>query len=260
MRVIRRTCNTYHCVASVDVVSIGFQVTVRLAILSDIHANLQALEAALRIVDKAQVDAVYCLGDIVGYNADPQACLDLVRTHCSVVVQGNHDYVVGTGQGMNVLPGSAQKAAQYHREVLAEEDLAYLRDLPLVETTDTCTFVHATPDVPQEWKHLSDYRAIQAQFDHFDTPFCFIGHTHIPAVIADSLGVFEVRDGHRYLINVGSVGQPRDHSPKGSLVLFDTTSRLHRCVRFSYNVDGAVARIEAADLPSRLGQRLRQGQ
>jgi len=234
--------------------------SVRLAVLSDIHANLHALQAALRIVEQADVEAIYCLGDIVGYNADPGPCVDLVREHCTYVVQGNHDRAVATGAGMEQLPLDAQRAATHHRSVLNEEQLAFLRALPLVDTVGPCTLVHASPDAPDSWKHLSAYQDIRTQFEHFDTPFCFTGHTHIPAVIADALGVFEVRAGHRYLINVGSVGQPRDHTSKGSLVLFDTEALIHRCVRFSYDVEAAAARIEAEQLPVRLAKRLRDGQ
>lgn len=233
---------------------------VRIAVFSDIHANAQALQAALRIVEKADVEAIYCLGDIVGYNADPGLCVDLVQEHCTHVVQGNHDRVVATGEGLADLPADAQQAAMYHRSVLTDAQRTFLRELPLMKSVGPCTLVHASPDAPDAWKRLSAYRDIRAQFDHFDTPFCFTGHTHIPAVIADALGVFEVREGCRYLINVGSVGQPRDHTTKGSLVLFNTEERLHRCVRFSYDLEGAAERIQETNLPARLAHRLRNGQ
>lgn len=234
--------------------------TVRLAVLSDIHANLQALQAALRVAEQAEIDAIYCLGDIVGYNADPGPCIDLVRKHCDIVVQGNHDRAVATGEGVETLPPNAQAAASYQRSLLTEEQLSFLKELPLLEVVGDCTLVHASPDAPSAWKRLSAYRDIRAQFDHFDTPFCFTGHTHVPAVIANTLGVFEVRAGHRYLINVGSVGQPRDHTPKGSIVLFDTEKPYHRCLRFAYDVEGAAERIKEAGLPERLAKRIHQGQ
>jgi predicted phosphodiesterase len=233
--------------------------TVRIAVVSDIHANVQAMQVALRIAEQAGVEAIYCLGDIVGYNADPGPCVDLVRTHCSLVVQGNHDRAVATGEGVEALPADAQQAVRRHRAMLSDDQVAFLRDLPLVETAGPCTLVHASPDAPGAWKHLSAYHDIRGQFEHFDTPFCFTGHTHIPAVIADALGVFEVREGHRYLINVGSVGQPRDHTTKGSLVLFDTEARIHRCVRFAYDVEAAASRIQEEELPARLARRLREG-
>jgi predicted phosphodiesterase len=233
---------------------------VRLAILSDIHSNLEALDRALRAVDEADVDAVYCLGDVVGYNADPAACVDRVREHCDAVVLGNHDAAVARKADVNFLPADGQEAARHNRTQLSDAQRDYLADLPLTHTADNCTFVHATPDAPTAWKRLTAYPAAQAQFDHFDTDVCFIGHTHSPAVMADSLGIFRVRAGHRYLINVGSVGQPRDGNPKLSFGLFDTDTFEYENVRLDYDVATAARKIRQADrLPNTLADRLEEG-
>jgi len=233
---------------------------VRLAILSDIHSNLEALDRALRAVDEADVDAVYCLGDVVGYNADPAACVDRVRKHCDAVVLGNHDAAVARKADVNFLPADGQEAARHNRKHLSDAQRDYLADLPLTHTADNCTFVHATPDAPTAWKRLTAYPAAQAQFDHFDTDVCFIGHTHSPAVMADSLGIFRVRAGHRYLINVGSVGQPRDGNPKLSFGLFDTDTFEYENVRLDYDVATAARKIRNADrLPNTLADRLEEG-
>jgi predicted phosphodiesterase len=233
---------------------------VRLAILSDIHSNLEALDRALRAVDEADVDAVYCLGDVVGYNADPAACVDRVREHCDAVVLGNHDAAVARKADVNFLPADGQEAARHNRTQLSDAQRDYLADLPLTHTADNCTFVHATPDAPTAWKRLTAYPAAQAQFDHFDTDVCFIGHTHSPAVMADSLGIFRVRAGHRYLINVGSVGQPRDGNPKLSFGLFDTDTLEYENVRLDYDVATAARKIRQADrLPNTLADRLEEG-
>ena len=232
----------------------------RLAILSDIHSNLEALDRALRAVDEADVDAVYCLGDVVGYNADPAACVDRVREHCDAVVLGNHDAAVARKADVNFLPADGQEAARHNRTQLSDAQRDYLADLPLTHTADNCTFVHATPDAPTAWKRLTAYPAAQAQFDHFDTDVCFIGHTHSPAVMADSLGIFRVRAGHRYLINVGSVGQPRDGNPKLSFGLFDTDTFEYENVRLDYDVATAARKIRQADrLPNTLADRLEEG-
>ncbi len=232
----------------------------RIAILSDIHSNLEALRSALQGIEQAGVDAIYCLGDIVGYNADPAACVDLVRKHCTGVVRGNHDTIVATGESLNTLPPDGQAAARHNRNCLSEEQRAYLADLPLTLTVENCTFVHATPDDPTAWTRLTNYPTAQSQFDHFDTDLCFIGHTHVPAVMADQLGTFEVRSGHRYLVNVGSVGQPRDQTPKLSFGLFDTEAYNYQNVRLSYNIDATAAKIRDADaLPNDLADRLYEG-
>jgi diadenosine tetraphosphatase ApaH/serine/threonine PP2A family protein phosphatase len=135
-----------------------------------------------------------------------------------------------------------------------------LANLPPTITVENCTFVHATPDAPTAWKRLTTYPAAQQQFEHFDTDVCFFGHTHVPAVMADTLGVFQVCRGHRYLINVGSVGQPRDQNPKLSFGLFDTDTFEYRNVRLSYNIDGAAQKVRDTDaLPNRLAERLYTG-
>jgi predicted phosphodiesterase len=233
---------------------------VRIAILSDIHSNLEALTRALEGIESAGVEAIYCLGDVVGYNADPAACVDLVREHCAGIVRGNHDAAVAADAAVDALPADGQAAARHNRQCLSDEQIAFLADLPLTLTVENCTFVHATPDAPTAWTRLTTYPAAQAQFDHFDTDLCFIGHTHVPAVMADTLGVFQVREGHRYLVNVGSVGQPRDQNPKLSFGLFDTDTFDYHNVRLSYDVDGAAQKIRDADaLPNRLAARLHEG-
>jgi predicted phosphodiesterase len=233
---------------------------VRLAILSDIHSNLEALERTLEAIEDTGVDAIYCLGDIVGYNADPARCVDLVREHCAGVVRGNHDAAVAKNDAIGALPSDGQQATRHNRHCLSDDQIAYLSNLPLTMTVENCTFVHATPDAPTAWKRLTTYPAAQEQFDHFDTDICFLGHTHVPAVMADTLGVLQVRRGHRYLVNVGSVGQPRDQTPQLSFGLFDTDTFAYDNVRLSYDVDGAAQKIRDADaLPNRLADRLYEG-
>jgi diadenosine tetraphosphatase ApaH/serine/threonine PP2A family protein phosphatase len=232
---------------------------VRLAIISDIHANLEALEAALDAIDERGVDAIYCLGDIVGYGADPAACVERVQARCDGVVLGNHDAAVATEGDIETLPPDGQAAARHNRAQLSEAQRAYLADLPLRLEAHGCTFVHASPDEPRAWKRLDGFRITQAQFDHFDTDICFVGHTHIPAVLSNQLGVLRVRPGHRFLVNVGSVGQPRDHNPKLSFGLFDTDAFEHETVRRAYNVEQAATKIRQAGLPDRLADRLLAG-
>lgn len=232
----------------------------RLAVLSDIHSNLEALERTLQALDDADVDAVYCLGDIVGYNADPARCLELVQTHCDGVVRGNHDTAVAQDTATEALPEDGRAAVRHNRDCLSSDQRAYLANRPLTMTAANCTFVHATPDDPTAWKRLTTYPAAQEQFDHFDTDICFIGHTHVPAVMADSLGVLQVRKGHRYLVNVGSVGQPRDQNAKLSFGLFDTDTFEYQNVRLNYDVDGAAQKIRDTEaLPNRLADRLYEG-
>jgi diadenosine tetraphosphatase ApaH/serine/threonine PP2A family protein phosphatase len=173
---------------------------------------------------------------------------------------GNHDAAVAREVDVAALPPDGRHAAQHNRSQLSPEQLDYLAELPLQLTVDDITLVHATPDAPADWRRLTTYPAAKAQFEHFDTALCFIGHTHVPAVMANQLGVFQVRHGHRYLINVGSVGQPRDHNPKASFGLFDTQAFMYKNVRLDYDVGETMRKIrDAPDLPDRLAQRLQDG-
>jgi diadenosine tetraphosphatase ApaH/serine/threonine PP2A family protein phosphatase len=232
---------------------------VKLALISDIHSNLEALSQAFETIDARSPDAVYCLGDIVGYGADPAACVDLVRSRCAGAVLGNHDEAVALQRGLDYLPPDGRKAAEHNRAHLAEDQRAYLAGLPLTLEVAGCTLAHAAPQDPERWYRIDSYLRAQEQFKHFATDVCFIGHTHVPAVMSNRLGVLKVRPGHRYLINVGSVGQPRDNNPHLCVTFFDTDSFAYELVRVAYNVEAAAAKIIEAGLPDRLAKRLHVG-
>nr|WP_272505438.1 metallophosphoesterase family protein [Salinibacter ruber] len=233
---------------------------VRIAVISDVHANLEALTCCLESAEQASVDAIYCLGDIVGYNADPSECLEQVRSRCDGIVIGNHDAVVAGKEKIGTLPPGGQTAAREHREQLSGGQIDFLASLPLKLQAEGCTFVHAAPGAPSDWKRLKSYPTAREQFEHFCTDVCFVGHTHVPSVMADKLGVFEVRPENRYIINVGSVGQPRDQNPKLSFGIFDTQRFSYENVRVGYNVSRATEKIRrAGNLPGRLARRLEKG-
>ena len=232
----------------------------KIAVLSDIHSNLEALNAVLAEIEARGVEAIYCLGDIVGYGAEASACVDLVREACAQSVLGNHDLAVATGRGTRALPPDGQEAARHNRAQLSEAQRTWLAALPLKAEAHGCTFVHATPELPEAWYRVDSYVIAQAQFGHFATDVCFVGHTHTPAVMADRLGVLQVRPGNRYLINVGSVGQPRDQNPRACVAFFDTEAFRYELVRVPYHLERAGARIIAAGLPRRLADRLQEGQ
>ena len=231
----------------------------RLAVLSDIHANLEALRAVLREADQRGADTVVCLGDVVGYGPDPEACIDLVRERCDATVMGNHDAAVALETGADILPRDGQVAAAMHRGLISAEQRAWLAGLPLVAEGHGVTLAHASPDRPGEWLRLDSFGAIKAQFDAFETAVCFIGHSHKPAVVSDAVGVTRVRPGHRYLINVGSVGQPRDQDPRAAFGLFDTEATEYELVRVHYDLARTRMRVAERGLPEALGGRLAVG-
>lgn len=230
------------------------------ALISDIHSNLAALEAVLRVIDDEAPDRTYCLGDVVGYGAEPEACVRLVRERCHATVLGNHDLAVATGEGAEYLPLDGQIAAEHNREALSAASIEWIQSLPLVHVDDTGTYAHASPQKPAHWLRLDSFSVVQEQFNHFETDICFVGHTHQPATMSRTLGIFRVRPGHRFLVNVGSVGQPRDGDARACITWFDTEAVTTRLERVPYNVDVAARRILDAGLPTGLAHRLHEGQ
>lgn len=230
-----------------------------LAVLSDVHANYQALRAAVDLAESRGAERLVNLGDIVGYGPDPSACLDLVRAEFEVSVLGNHDVAVATGEGLGVLPQNGQEAARVHQRLLSDDQLEWLRSLPYTATAHDATFAHAAPLDPERWPRLSSFSQVRAQFDAFDTPICFVGHSHKPAVVSSSIGVLRVRPGHRFLVDVGSVGQPRDRDARLSFALFDTEAFSVEIVRAHYDHAQTALRVRELGLPESLGSRLRQG-
>jgi diadenosine tetraphosphatase ApaH/serine/threonine PP2A family protein phosphatase len=229
------------------------------AVLADIHANLEALDAVTAAAEAAGAEEFVCLGDVVGYGPDPVACLDAVRARCPAVVLGNHDEAVAAGGGRGYLPADGRQVALVHHAALDEERRAWLAGLPLRIDRPYATFVHASPADPGGWHRLDSYPVLRAQFDAFVGPICFVGHSHIPGVVGDRIGALRVRPGGRFLVNAGSVGQPRDGDPRAAFVLHDTEAFSAEVVRVRYDVARTAAKIVAAGLPAALGERLHYG-
>lgn len=230
-----------------------------IAVISDIHSNLPALEAVMDAVDRESPEEIHCLGDVVGYGADPGPCIDIVRRCAASVVLGNHDLAVADGTGIKLLPPHGRVAAEHNTGRLSSADRTWLAERPLKTSRENATFVHASPQNPDRWTRIESFPIARSQFDHFDTDVCFIGHSHVPAVLSDRVGVFNVRSGYRFLINAGSVGQPRDGDPRAAFGLFDTEAFRYRLRRVPYDVARAMKRIEEEGLPAQLGRRLEIG-
>ncbi len=231
----------------------------RIAVLSDVHANLEALTAALDRVDALGADHLVCLGDVVGYGPSPAEVLEVIRARADLVVLGNHDAAVATGNEIDRLPKDGQVAARRHREMLSDDDLDWLAGLPLTAERFGATFAHAGPAYPEMWPRIETYGDAREQFMAFETDLCFVGHSHKPAILSETLGVFRVRPGHRFLVDVGSVGQPRDHDSRLSFALWDTEAGTVEHVRAHYDHAMTADRIAKLGLPASLGDRLRGG-
>ncbi len=231
----------------------------RLAIISDIHANLPALNRVLTFLDGIKVDEIYCLGDIVGYGPFPNECIDLVSKRCTATVMGNHDSGLLGKTPLEHFNKEGQKALRWTKKRIATQHLNYLKNLPIVIVQQDVTFVHATPSHPTEWTYVLTMEEAQQSFRSFSTAVCFIGHTHIPIVIGEDLSVDVFRKGGRFLINVGSVGQPRDRNPKASFGLLDTDTWSYRLIRLEYDVQQTAEAIINGGLPKFLAKRLLGG-
>ena len=241
----------------------------RLALISDIHGNLEALESVVADARRKGVDDFACLGDIVGYGADPVACLDGVKDLDPVaIIQGNHDAYAADDRSLASFNPLASQATLWTRETLSPQQRSWLGNLPLEARLegDVC-LVHATPRDPGSWAyvrfHDEGIYAIQAQ----DTRYCFYGHTHIPMafqllqgrVDQHDDGAYDLSAGERWLINVGSVGQPRDGDWRAAWSLLDLETQRLDLIRVEYDVVKCQQKILAAGLPPRLAERLELG-
>jgi predicted phosphodiesterase len=233
----------------------------RVAILSDIHSNLPALENALSIIKENNVDTIYCLGDIVGYGIRPNECIDLIREKASVCVLGNHDCAVINSSEIQYLPPEGRIAAVWTQKVLTQENRKFLSQLPYKCELDIATLVHASPKNPENWTYVMDLDEAAIQFQYFSSQVCFIGHSHIPFLCGEDLRTMQLKKGStmRFLINVGSVGQPRDGNPQLSFGIFDTDAWIFEIIRAEYDIAQAARSIIDAGLPSILADRLFKG-
>jgi predicted phosphodiesterase len=237
-------------------------------ILSDIHANLTALEAVL--ADAGEYDAVWVLGDIVGYGPDPNQCIERVKSlPDSICLLGNHDAaVVEEIQDITFNP-TARQAIQWTRSIITKENFAYLQKLPEMNKVGGITLAHGSPREPI-WEYLLDTRNATENFDFFDTPYCLVGHTHLPTIFTLKNGqvwadliVPEKNQPYkltsRAIINPGSVGQPRDRDARAAYAIFDQESETVYFKRVPYAIEKVQARMLQADLPLRHIQRLAEG-
>lgn len=245
----------------------------RYLILSDMHANWDAFEAVLRRVRRKRFDSVLVLGDLVGYGAAPNQVVDAVRQlgPKTVLVRGNHDKVAaGIDSGAN-FNHTALIAAQWTLARLTPSNLRYIRDLPRgpLPVAEGVSICHGSP-LDEDTYVFSDVDAFEI-FSRFEMPVTFFGHTHIPSIFwlrGRSLGVqalrgeggtIQLQPGARYLINPGSIGQPRDRDPRASYMTFDSEKGIVRWYRVEYPIASAQRRIRRANLPPSLADRLAHG-
>ena len=237
------------------------------AILGDIHANWEALSAVLADAKTQGVTNYACVGDIVGYNADPERCIEAVRELAGeAVVRGNHDHYCSRQENLNGFHPLAADVVDWTRKRLTEDQRAWLGALRYSRTVETFMIVHATLDNPEMWGYVFDKLEAEANFAYQMCSVCFFGHTHVPLAF-EKAGIVRgglyskllITAGRKYYINVGSVGQPRDGDPRAAYAIYDMVHNVVELRRVEYDIAGAQRKILAAGLPARAASRLEIG-
>jgi predicted phosphodiesterase len=242
----------------------------KVAVVSDVHSNLQAFEAVLEAVAGSDAEELWCLGDIVGYGADPDACVELARRHVAVCLAGNHDMAVAGELPLDEFTRGASLAAQWTRDVIDPANLAYLAELRPQGREGRLGLYHASPRDPV-WEYVLSALLAELCLDAQPDRVCLIGHSHVASAFVRREGEPTTgepcRDGTQleisgseWLLNPGSVGQPRDGDPRAAWLLLDLDDHLASYHRTAYDVSGAAAAIKAARLPNSLAERLEYGQ
>jgi predicted phosphodiesterase len=242
----------------------------RIALVSDVHGNLPAFQAVLADVDSAETDEIWCLGDLVGYGAQPDGCVELARDRCDLCLAGNHDLVVTGEISIHEFSSSAATAARWTQENISEESLAFLRGLTPAEPGREIGLYHASPRDPV-WEYVLSKEQAGACMDLMEARVGAVGHSHVALhfqrvgdgrvdgeMAPDGLKL-DLSEG-RWLVNPGGVGQPRDGDPRAAWLLLDTEEWSGHWRRVEYPIEEAAGAIEAAGLPTVLAERLYTGQ
>jgi len=236
----------------------------RYAIISDIHSNLEALVAVLDALTSERIDTYYCIGDIVGYGADPVPCLKKIKEHCLTSVLGNHDAgCVGSLDLLN-FNQAARSAVVWTKKKLKKEDLDYLKNLELVVHRNSLTFVHGTLVKPEDFNYMFDLSQARESFNKMTTNIVFVGHSHVPGIFEKKNQTIKYFYKHklnfskdaRYIVNAGSVGQPRDGDKRACFVIYDSQKKEILTKRVEYDIGKAQKKILDAGLPAILAERL----
>lgn len=238
----------------------------RIALFSDIHSNLEALEAVFSDMEKQNIRHRICLGDVVGYGGSPHECLELARKHSLYILMGNHDEACSSEPSIQY-QGHVQAGIEFSRKNLSQEEKDFLKTLERKVTWENLTLTHSSLFQPERWHYLNTPLNIEINFQYQKKQICFCGHTHIPLFLEKVIltssqkpqGMLKIFPEKRYLINCGSVGQPRDGDPRASYVIYDVETQSVEFRRVDYDIAGAQKRIREAGLPAILSDRLEKG-
>jgi diadenosine tetraphosphatase ApaH/serine/threonine PP2A family protein phosphatase len=241
----------------------------RIAILADIHSNMEAFEAVIGDAEvKGGFDVIWCLGDVVGYGPEPHECIERLRQFKHLCIAGNHDWAAIGNMDTTEFNPVAALAAQWTAEQLTDNDRDYLQKLPLTICQDDFTLAHGSPREPI-WEYLLSTEAAQDNFACFETAYCLVGHSHVPLIfkLEDDKAVYrEYEEGvalklgqKRMIINPGGVGQPRDGDPRASYAVYDTDAQTVFHYRVDYDIPATQKKMAEHKLPTPLIFRLSRG-
>ena len=241
----------------------------RYALLGDIHGNTEALGVVLNSIKEQKVDKIVCLGDVVGYGAEPVACLEMIRALNCDCIAGNHDWAAVGKLSIDCFNAYAKAAAMWTRDQLNDDQKKWLADLPLSLTYEHCAVAHGTFHQPEAFNYIQTVFDAQQSFEalkKMGARLGFLGHSHVPVGFFDTDPITYTLDGEipiddelSIIVNAGSVGQPRDENNKASYALFDSDTKAVNIMRLDYDIEGAATKIRAAGLPEILAARLYQG-
>ena len=237
------------------------------SIFGDIHGNLEALKNVLDHCKKEGVEKYLCLGDIVGYGANPDECCDIVREMGCPVVAGNHDWAVCGKLSIEFFNTYAKQAVYWTRDNIKDVNMQFLRELPLVhEVNEDITLVHGSLNFPDLFDYIQTSQDARLSLDKLRTRVCFLGHSHVPVtffsgpMVSYSMSYeINLKGFEKALVNVGSVGQPRDENPKACFAIYDTENEVVKITRLEYDVEATGRKILDAGLPEILAERLKFG-
>lgn len=233
-------------------------------IIGDIHSNYDALLAVVNDLHRSNIHKILCVGDIVGYAAEPVKCIDLIRELDCTVVAGNHDYAAIGKFPLTYFNHDAKDSILWTSKQLPSNQLEYLEHLPLVQELEGITIVHASLNRPEFFTYILSSLDAQRCFDLLNNPVCFFGHTHVPLAIylnnenvhLDKGNCFQLQTMGKALVNVGSVGQPRDWDIRASYAVYDSSQKIVHVRRVKYDIHSAMHKIRIAGLPASNALRL----
>jgi diadenosine tetraphosphatase ApaH/serine/threonine PP2A family protein phosphatase len=240
----------------------------KIALISDVHGNLEALESTLRDIEKSGIEKIYFLGDAVGYGCNPNECVRLIDKNCDIKLLGNHDYAAMGIESTDSFNQLAQTSIDWTMKKMTDKSISTLADFELQATFLDYYLVHSSPDAPEAWNYILNPGQAAEQFTQFPQSACFIGHSHLPTIFTQNVSgtvtqhtkpASKLADDKRYIINIGSVGQPRDNDPRACYLIVDTENQTAIYRRVEYDLAKTQKKVRNNSFPEFLAERLASG-